>query len=287
MQYGYVPAGMGSSVSLTLEYAHDDLALAAFAGALGETADEQTLLERSNSYKNLFDPDTGFVRAKNADGSWAEQVLDPHGFTEHFAEANAVQSLWAQHDIPGLAGLLGGNDVLVDHLNDFFEDARLDLEDRPLDDGLANAAPRFAYWHGNEPDIHAAYAFAQAGRPDLTQRWVRWILNTYYPESAAGLAGNDDGGTLSAWYLFSAMGFYPMPGSDRYILGAPLFPRIEIAREGGVFVIEAPQVSTKNLYVQSVTLNGMPLQKPEIRHADLKAGATLRFEMGPSPVSAW
>jgi predicted alpha-1,2-mannosidase len=285
MQYGYVPAGVGPSVSLTLEYSHDDFALAALAGALGETADQALLQDRSSSYRQLFDPGTGFLRAKNTDGTFADagKVFDPHGFTEAYAEANAWQSLWAQHDIPGLVDLLGGEQAFSDKLTELFEDARLDLADRPLDDGLANAAPRFPYWHGNEPDIHAAYAFAQAGRPDLTQRWVRWVLNSYYADSPEGLAGNDDGGTLSAWAVVSAMGFYPIAGSDRYILGAPLFPRVEIAREGGVFVIEAPGASAKNLYVQSVELNGEPLYRPEIRHADLRAGGTLRFELGPSP----
>jgi predicted alpha-1,2-mannosidase len=288
MQYGYVPDGPGPSVSLTLEYSHDDFALSALAGALGETADAALLLERSNSYRRLFDPGTGFLRAKNAGGTFADadKPFDPHGFTGPYAEANAWQSLWAQHDIPGVFELLGGEQALTDKLTELLEDARLDLEARPLDNDLANTAPRFPYWHGNEPDIHAAYAFAQAGRPDLTQRWVRWILNSYYPDSPAGLAGNDDGGTLSAWAIWSAMGFYPIPGSDRYILGAPLFPRIEMAREGGVFVIEAPNASAENLYVQSVKLNGSPLYKPEIRHADLKAGGTLRFELGPSP-SGW
>jgi putative alpha-1,2-mannosidase len=150
-------------------------------------------------------------------------------------------------------------------------------------------APQFGteqpayYWPGNEPDIDAAYLFALAGRPDLTQRWVRWLMDSQFPDRPDGLPGNDDGGTMSAWYVFSALGIYPIVGSDRYVLGAPRFPRIELSRSDGTFTIEAEGVSAERPYVQAVTLDGVALPLPELRHHELRGGRTLRFTMGPQP----
>jgi predicted alpha-1,2-mannosidase len=286
MQYGYVPADHGRSVSQTLEYANDDLALAGLAGALGKDDDRKTLEARALSHRKLFDPKTGFLRARNADGSFAENNFSPYTLSDHFAEANAWQSLWAQHDIPGIAELLGGQQAFVDKLTQFFEEGIQDLADRPIDDNFASAAPRSSYWHGNEPDIHAAYGFAQVGRPDLTQKYLRWVLRTHYNDKANGLAGNDDGGTLSSWFVFTAAGIYPIPGTDRYVIGAPLFPRIDIQVRGGVLHVEAPEVSAENMYVQAVTWNEKPVEKPELLHGDIAQGGTLHFKMGASP-GAW
>jgi predicted alpha-1,2-mannosidase len=283
---GYVPASHGGSVSLTTEYAHDDFALAGLARALGEHADAERLLGRSRGYRQLFDPQTGFLRARDAAGSFASP-FDPEQWTEDYVEANAWQSLWmAAHDAEGFASLFGGPSRMVEKLEEFFERARAEHEAPRGNDPLAAYLPAVYYWHGNEPDIHAAYLFAQAGRPDLTQKWVRWILENLYGDGPDGLPGNDDGGTLSAWYVLSALGIYPIPGSDRYVLGAPLFPRAVLAVHGGAFTVEAPGVSAENLYVQSVRLNGAPLALPEIRHADLRPGGTLELRMGPAP-SAW
>jgi putative alpha-1,2-mannosidase len=151
---------------------------------------------------------------------------------------------------------------------------------------LTSNAQRPYYWAGNEPDLAAAYDFALLGRPDLTQKWVAWLRASWYTPGAEGLPGNDDGGTMSAWLLFSSLGFYPLVGSDRYVIGAPLFPQASIAVGGGTFLVEAPGVSDTNLYVQSVALNGAPLTVPEIKHSDLVAGGKLSFVMGPAP-SAW
>jgi putative alpha-1,2-mannosidase len=147
-------------------------------------------------------------------------------------------------------------------------------------------AMRKWYWGGNEPDIHSPYIFALAGRPDLTQKWVPWIENEVYTVGDDGLPGNDDAGTMSAWLVFSMLGFYPVPGTDQYILGTPAFPQATIAVQGGTFTITADQASPDNVYVQSVMLNGAPQASPVFHHSDLKAGGTLSFVMGPTP-SSW
>ncbi|MHB8874863.1 MAG: glycoside hydrolase domain-containing protein, partial [Myxococcaceae bacterium] len=284
---GYVPASRNGSVSLTTEYGQDDFALAGLAEALGESADAERLRARSLGYRKLFDPGTGFLRARNADGSLAGTGFEPLSWRDEYVEANAWQSLFAPaYDEEGLAGLFGGREIAVEKLSEFFDQGKAEWDGLKEDDFLARSLPRDHYWHGNEPDIHAAYLFAQLGRPDLTQRWVRWILTTFYSAGPEGLAGNDDGGTLSSWYVFSALGLYPLPGSDRYLLGAPLFPRARLAVGGGDFTIEALEVSEANLYVQSVELNGRPLAVPELLQADLKKGGKLLFRMGPKP-SGW
>lgn len=283
---GYVPATGEGSVSLTTEYAQDDFALAQFAAAIGENEDAHRLLVRSQGWRKLFDPATGTLRGRAEDGSIPPGPFDPLAWSRDYVEANAGHSLWApQHDAAGLAALFGGPAAMVEKLSAFFEQAKTDAE-ATRRDPLKKGLPHPYYWHGNEPDIHAAYLFAQVGRPDLTQRWVRWIETTWYRVAADGLAGNDDGGTLSAWYVFSALGLYPIPGCDRYVVGAPLFPRAQIAVAGGVFTVAAPAVSAANLFVQSARLNGAPLERAELRHADLRAGGTLEFEMGPEP-SGW
>lgn len=283
MQHGYVPASIGRSASHTLEYAHNDLALGLFARALGKADDAAMFTERAKNHRNLFDPVTGFIRARDESGVFVEDPYNPYSLSDHYAEANGWHSLWAQHDIPGIAELLGGQEPFVAKLQRFFDESVTDLEQRPIEDTFASGAPRNAYWHGNEPDIHAAYGFAQVGRADLTQKYIRWVAKAHYNDGPGGLPGNDDGGTLSSWYLFTAAGFYPIPGTDRYILGAPFFPRLEILVRGATLVVEAPAVSDENIYVQSVTWNGKTLDNPEILHGDLAQGGTLRFEMGPSP----
>jgi putative alpha-1,2-mannosidase len=189
-------------------------------------------------------------------------------------------------DADGLASLAGGRSALVKKLEAMFELTREDYEQIDFSAPLSAGSLRPYYWHGNEPDINAAYTFAQIGRPDLTQKWVAWLRATQYTAGPDGLPGNDDGGTMSAWFVWSALGLYPIVGSDRYVVGAPLFPHAEIARGGGAFTIDAEGVSDTNIYVQSVTLNGVPLEAPEIRHADIRAGGALVFEMGPHP-SVW
>jgi putative alpha-1,2-mannosidase len=139
------------------------------------------------------------------------------------------------------------------------------------------------YWHGNQPDIHAAYLFNDAGRPDLTQKWSRWILDHKYGAGYDGLDGNDDGGTLSAWYVLSALGFYPVAGSDRYQLGAPLFERAEVKLKGKPLVILAENHAPEHLYVRRIWLNDVPLDRTWIRHSEIEQGGVLRFAMDAAP----
>jgi predicted alpha-1,2-mannosidase len=285
MMYGYVPAG-DSSVSLTTEYANDDFALSALAGALGHAADAAALAARATGYRKLYDPVTGFLWSKNTDGSWATSHGDATVYAPEFREANGWQSLWmVMLDWEGLSSL-AGKGALVAQAEKMFE---LTLGAYPKIDFssiLSDGAQPSYYWAGNEPDISAVYVFAALGRPDLTQKWVAWLRASWFTAGADGIPGNDDGGTMSAWLLWSSLGFYPMPGSDRYVVGAPLFPQAEIAVQGGTFTILAPAVSDTNIYVQSAELNGAPLDTPFLHHADLKAGGTLSFVMGPQP-STW
>lgn len=289
IQVGWVPADATSgSVSRTTEYAQGDFALSALAASLGETADAEAFLERSQGYRELFDDATGFLRGRNADGSFALADFDPLEPSRDYVEANAWQSVFAvPHDVEGLATAFGGNDALVARLSELFEHAREELAAIDPDDTLTRALQRPYYWHGNEPDIHAAYLFARVGRPDLTQEWVRWIEDSLYSDRPDGLAGNDDGGTLGAWYVFSALGLYPIAGADFYVLGAPRFPRAEVTLpSGATLVVEAEGAAPDAIYVQEASFDGAALDRAELAHDVLAAGGTLRFVLGPTP-SSW
>jgi len=285
---GYVPGTQRTgSVSVTCEFAQDDFALGNLAEALGHADDAQRLRARSKLYTRLYDPASGFLRAKNPDGSLTvTSGFDPLLLSDEYVEANAWHTVFcAPHDVEGTVAMLGGQDAFIAKLTDFFQKSKDEFEGL-APDSVLRSFPRPYYWAGNEPDIHAAYLFAQAGRPDLTQRWVRWVEDAFFNPGVDGLPGNDDGGAMSAWWVFSALGFYPLVGTDQLIVGAPRFPKVALAVQGGTFTIEAPQVSAQNLYVQSVELNGKPLTTPMLRMADLKPGGTLAFTMGPKP-SSW
>jgi predicted alpha-1,2-mannosidase len=287
LKLGYVSASVGGSVSRSTEYACDDLALADLAAGLGHPDDAAALRKRSAGYRKLFDPATGFLWARNADGSFATLHDDPTAFSEEFTEANAWQSLWlVERDAQGIADLLGGRDKAVEKLGQLFDLTKVDWAELDTSDPIKSAGQRPYYWAGNEGDMHVAYLFADWGRPDLTQKWVAWARENLFGPGAEGLPGNDDGGTMSAWYIWSSLGFYPIAGSDRYVVGTPLFPHAEIAVAGGTFTVDADGAGAGAVYVQSVELNGKALTKPELHHNDLKAGGTLHFKMGSDP-SGW
>ena len=293
MKYGYVDSLAGGSVSWTTEYGRGDFALAELAQALGKTADADALHARAQSYRALYDGTVGFLRARGADGSFSWRAYDPSSYSNDYVEANGWQSMWMNdHDVPGLTALMGGLQPFVDKLSVMFTQTQsaYDAEDHTNPTLGADQPPY--YWQGNEPDVHVPYLFSQLGHPELTQRWVRFLMQTQYSDQPSGLPGNDDGGATSAWYVFSALGFYPIVGSDRYVLSIPQFPKIELSLGTGVFTIEAVTDSgepasalLQSGYVQSVTLDGQPLPKPELRHRDLKPGRTLRFVIGKEPVS--
>jgi predicted alpha-1,2-mannosidase len=274
IELGFVPRdrGVGRTVSLTTEFSHDDFALANLAAHLGNPADADALRARSRGWRMLFDPTVGFLRGRNQDGSFPTESFDPLELGDDYAEANAWHSLWmaGAHDPDGLAEMFGGNAGAVAKLEEFFDNAKLDFD--TADESAANF-PRPYYWHGNEPDMNAAYVFAQLGRPDLTATWVRWIQDSLYSDQPSGVAGNDDGGTLGAWYVLSALGAYPIPGSDRWILGTPRFPQARVLVGGRELIITADE----NGEPGTVEIDGVAVTAGEITHAQLVDATSLHF----------
>jgi putative alpha-1,2-mannosidase len=179
-------------------------------------------------------------------------------------------------DAPGLISLFRDTTYFVEEINDFFE------KSNPK---RGHWTPGSYYWHGNEPDIHAAYLFNSAGRPDLTQKWVRWILENKYGSGYDGMDGDNDAGTLSAWYVFSSLGFYPVAGSDVYQIGAPLFEKATIQLGENQLQLQTKNFSPENIYVQKVWLNGVLLNRWWLKHEEIVNGGTLLFEMKNNPVS--
>lgn len=282
---GYVAADAEhESVSKTLEYAYDDWCIARMAQDLGEIELAARFFQRAQSYRNLFDPATGFMRARR-NGAWVSP-FNPAEANIHFTEATAWQyAFFVPQDIAGLVQLLGGEHKFISHLDEAFTSS-VGLTGS-VDSDISGLIGQYA--HGNEPSHHMAYLYAEAGQAWKTQARVRQILNEQYDATPAGLSGNEDCGQMSSWYVLSALGIYSVtPGSDRYVLGAPLFPRATINLENGNnFVIEAPEVSPENLYVNAVTLNGAPLESAAILHGQILAGGVLHFDMVSEPNPDW
>lgn len=272
---GYCAADEGSgSTSRTLENAFNDFVLGQLALALGKQADGLALMARSGSWEKLYNPATGFIQGRKADGSFIDGFR-PDLFAEDLVEGNARQwGLFVPHDVDGLAQVMGGRDKLVARVNELFEGAAM---------AEKTFLPDLWYWHGNEPDIHAAYMPAEIGRPDLTAKWVKWIRDARYADNPAGLDGNDDGGTLSAWYVFSALGIYPKVAEPRYVLGTPIFDRATITLPSGAKVVITSEGASLGPYVQSVTVNGAAIEGPYVAHGALTQGADLHFVLGASP----
>jgi predicted alpha-1,2-mannosidase len=279
---GYCPYDLQDDASSkTLEYANNDYSVALLADALGHGDDADELFAQALSYTEIFNPATGFFQGRDAAGEWLPD-FDPEYFTEDWTEASAWQYLWhVQHDPEGLADLLGGREAAVAKLEELME-LTVDWHD-DYEDSLV---PPPYYWHGNEPDMHATYLFSAWGRPDLAQQWMRYVLDFNYGTGPDGMVGNDDCGTLSSWYVFSAMGLYPVAGTTGYWVGAPLFEKMTIHRDAGDVVITADGISSDSIYVQSLTLGGQEVTQPLLDHADLADGGTLAFVMGDAP-SSW
>lgn len=272
LTHGYCPSDIeGGSVSKTVENAFSDFVLSRFASALGHDSDAALFSARANGWSHLFNARSGYLEGRKSDGSFAAAFQEDL-FGNDYIEGNARQwSTFVPHDPHGLAAKLGGDDALVAQLGRLFENAAM-TERTPLPDPW--------YWAGNEPDIHAPYMFAELGRPDLTGRWVRWIMEKRYDDTPAGLPGNDDGGTMSAWYVFSALGLYPKIAEARYVLGRPLFSKATLHFAGGRdFVIRATGSNDSQSQVKRVTLNGAILSDPYIRHEDIVRGGALVFEL--------
>ncbi|MFJ1472734.1 GH92 family glycosyl hydrolase [Capnocytophaga cynodegmi] len=283
-QYGYIPYDKwDESVTITLEYAYDDWCVAQMAKALGKTDDYEFFMKRSEAYKHLFDPTTGFMRGKSASGKWREP-FDPkhsnHREATDYTEGNAWQHSWFVPQNPqGLIEAFGGKEKFTTHLEKLFTESSEITGDNVSADitGLIGQ-----YAHGNEPSHHIAYLFNKAGKPHRTQYWVNEILKTQYNTTPNGYSGNEDCGQMSAWYVWSSIGLYPMnPVSGEYEIGRPLFPKAKINLPNGkTFTIIAENVSAENMYIQSATLNGKPLDRTFITDEELKNGGELKFVMG-------
>lgn len=276
---------VNKSAARTLEYAWEDSAIANLAEALGKTEDAEKFRTKAKYYRNIFDPDSKYFRARNADGSWGPLAPNITEFYDAvlikklataYSEGSARHWRWSViHDPEGLIELFGSKEYFVKELEKFMKDASL---------SRAAIDPGPGYWIGNQHDIHSAYLFNYAGRADLTQKWVRWTLSDRYSTDINGLDGNDDGGTLSAWYVFSALGFYPQAGTARYWIGSPCIGSAEIKlSNGSVLSIKALNQSDDNIYIQSVTLNGERLTAPFIEHSMIENGGELVFTMGSTP----
>lgn len=283
---GYVPYDESKTgASTTLEFSYDDWTIYQAALRLGNREVADRYAKRALNYRHLFDPGLGFVRPRSADGRWKEpfSLLNTHD--EGFIEGNSWNySFHVPQDVNGLIGAMGGDKRFVSRLDSLFTmylpDEFFEHTEDVTREGLMGN-----YVHGNEPSHHVLYLYAWTSQPWRTQYWVREVMNRMYKNNIDGLCGNDDCGQMSAWYLFSAMGFYPVcPGTDQYVLGAPYLPELRVRLESGKLLeIKAPGVSDKNRYVKSVKLNGRPYTKAYLTHQDLIDGCKLEFEMCSRP----
>jgi predicted alpha-1,2-mannosidase len=290
MKYGYYPFDIvrTESVSKTLESVYDDYCVAQMARALGKTEDYEYFARRADFYKNLFDPETRFMRGKDSTGAWRTPFNSfslSHAFSSggDYTEGNSWQYTWhVQHDVKGLIELMGGNDAFTLKLDSLFF-----LEPGSETTGFLSDVTGLIgqYAHGNEPSHHVSYLYALAGKPWKTQELIREIFDRFYLAKPDGLCGNDDCGQMSAWYVFSAMGFYPVnPVGGEYVLGAPQIPKIELKLpDGKTFVIEASNLSKENRYVESIELNGQIYTGTSISHNDIMNGGRLVFTMCDKP----
>lgn len=289
-KFGYVPHETSHyGASITLEYAYDDYAIAQLAKALGKESVYNEYLTRSENWRNLFDAESGYVRPKTKDGKMLEDfdALDTHG--AGFIEGNAWNySLYVPQNIGGLINEMGGKQQFSAHLDSLFT---MHIPDKYFahTEDITREGIMGGYVHGNEPSHHVAYMYNWAGKPWKTAERVHEIMNTKYLNKPDGLCGNDDCGQMSAWYIFSSMGFYPVcPGSGQYVIGSPSLDKAVLSLENEkIFTIIAMNASKKNIYIKSVTLNGKPWNKNYINHKNIANGGELVFEMSSRPNKKW
>ena len=289
MQLGWVPIDEeGEAASKTLEYAFDDWTIARMAEGLGKADVAAQFYRRAANWRNAFDPGSGFMRARKRDGSFREP-FDPSvsGYDSDYTEGNAWQYSWyVPQDVAGFARAYGGADKLLARLDAVF-DAPVDPRVFAHMEDITGLIGWYA--HGNEPSHHVAYLYAAAGQPWRTQARLQKIMDTQYAPRPDGLAGNDDLGQMSAWYLFTALGFYPLaPASNEYIIGRPFVKRAVLHLPNGRrFLINAPDADDAHPYIAGVTLNGKPLGRVFLRHEEIMAGGELRFSMSARPNRDW
>ena len=289
---GYVPydVDINENAARTLEYAYDDFTIYQLGKALNKPkAEVELYAKRSMNYKNLFDAKTGLMRGKNKDGSF-QSPFNPFKWGDAFTEGNSWHYTWSVfHDVQGLIDLMGGKNNFISKLDSVF------ILPPQFDDSYYGSviheiremqiANMGQYAHGNQPIQHMIYLYNYAGAPWKTQYWARETMNRMYAPTPDGYCGDEDNGQTSAWYIFSALGFYPVcPGTDQYVLGAPLFKKVSLTLENGKqLIINAPTNSENNRYVKELKLNDKPYDKNWVSHFDLLKGAVLNFEMSAQP----
>jgi predicted alpha-1,2-mannosidase len=283
IKYGYCPSdNMHGAVAKTLEYASTDAAIGRLAKELGYEEDAILFAKRGQNFRNVWNPETEYFQARDRNGNFSTPLKPTlltyvdfnRKYTDDYVEGSALQWRWAvSHNPAGLVSLFSSKDYFNKELEAFFQGSVPKVA----------SLPNGYYWQGNQPDIHAVYLFNASGRPDLTQKWVRWILKHKHGDGPDGLDGNDDGGTLSAWYIFSSLGFYPVVGTDRYELGSPLWKRAVLKIGENKLEIIADNYSPKNIYVSRVKLNGKNFDRWSITHQEISKGGTLRFVMSDKP----
>lgn len=289
---GYIPYNMEDgynsdnwSLSKTLEYAYDDYCIARMAEKMGRKEIAATFYQRSQNYKNVYNPATSFMQPRDEKGVFIED-FKADDYTPHICESNGWQYFWSvQQDIDGLIGLVGGKERFAQKLDSMFTFHPSADDKLPLfSTGMIGQ-----YAHGNEPSHHVIYLYNKVGQPWKTQKYASQVMNELYRNTPAGLCGNEDCGQMSAWYVFSAMGFYPVdPAGGQYEIGTPLFPEAKLRLANGkTFTVLAPEVSKENIYIQSVKLDGKPYDKSYITHEQIMNGSTLELEMASQPGPVW
>ena len=289
---GYIPYNVADkynaenwSLSRTLEYAFDDFCIAEMAQKMGKTELANEFYKRSQNYRNVYNPASGFMHPIDDKGVF-QPNFNPDEYTAHICESNAWHYFWSvQHDIKGLISLTGGQDKFTAKLDSMFTYIPAGNEELPIfSTGMIGQ-----YAHGNEPSHHVIYLYNKVRQPWKAQKYAAQVMRDLYFNAPAGLCGNEDCGQMSAWYVFSAMGFYPVnPVSGEYEIGTPLFPEMRLnLNNGKTFTILAPNVSRENIYIQSVKVNGQPYDKSFITHQQIMDGATVEFVMGNQPGEIW
>ena len=273
---------IGRPVSQALEFSISDGSIALMAKALGKTSDYEYYKKRGQNYKLYYDSKVGFIRGKMADGRWNpdfDPLKSTRPFGTDFAEGNSWQYLWlAPQDVPGLISLLGGEKSFTAKLDTFFS--------IPLTGDLVDLTGGIGqYAHGNEPGHHIGYLYAYVGQQWKTAEKVHYIMKEFYHDNPGGIVGNEDCGQMSAWYIFSSLGFYPVfPASGNYVIGSPLFNKATVKLENGkIFIIESVNNSRENIYIQRIELNGKNYSKTYIQHTDILKGGTMKIFMGKKP----
>lgn len=308
-ELGYVPVDkVTESVPKTLDFAYDDWCIAQMAKDLGKKDDYEMLMKRAAYYNNVWDKETAFMRPRNADGTWLEAIngkeqeivtvgdysyykyFDPllvgRRPNRYYTESNAWQYVWSvQHDIPGLINLFGGNKNFTKKLDTFFEMSPTITPPKYV--GVVGTIGQ--YVHGNQPSHHVAYLYNFAGQPWKTQYRARQVMEQLYRPGPGGLCGNEDMGSLSSWYVLSAMGIYSVtPGNPVYMIGSPLFEKMTLKTEKDKeFTVIARNNSAENIYIQKASFNGQPFNRTWISHEEIVNGGVLEFEMGPQPNKKW